>query len=334
MSRAVRFLSAFLALWVSGVAAAQDETAVASAEGAAAARPEDRGDPTRSVSVGLTSAGSLAHATELSDGDAWFVKHGSTDTRWGTAEVVAMVESAATAVAEAFPESRLTVGDISRRHGGRTHPHSSHRAGRDVDIGFYLRDGETGDRVVADRFINLNRGGRGRDQHGRRYRFDAERNWALMVAILNDDRVDVQFVLVNGFIRRMLIQHARGAGADAELLERFQEVSAGRSGSASHTSHFHVRIYCSPHDRPRCIDAPPFHPWVFTTEDEIEKRLAEWRELTPPRRVRARRARRRASMQRHASRSRMTRMGMAMASGMERPAMASPMTTQVASRAP
>jgi penicillin-insensitive murein endopeptidase len=291
------------------VAAAQDESqggATASADSVTTDSPEGRSDPARSVSVGLTTAGSVAHAVELADGDAWFVKTGSTDTRFGTAEIVAMVESAASAVADAFAGSRLTVGDISRRHGGRTHPHSSHRAGRDVDIGFYLRDGETGERAVVERFINLNRAGRGHDQHGRRYRFDVERNWALMAAILNNERVDVQFVLVNAFIRRMLLTHARTAGVDPALLERFEEVSASRSGSASHTSHFHVRIYCSTDDRPRCIDAPPYHPWVFTYEDEVEKRLTEWREHTPPR-LRTRRRARRTSMQRQASRSRMTR---------------------------
>jgi len=311
MSRAIWLSTVFALISISGSAAAQDETAeLLAQESDRIPRPESRGEPSQSVSVGLTNAGSVAHSVELADTETLFVKHGSTDTRWGTAELVAMVERAANSVAATHPGSRLTVGDLSRRHGGRAHPHRSHRAGRDVDIGFYVTDLESGDEIVVDRFINMSRGGRGRDQRGRQYRFDVERNWALMASILEDDRIDVQFVLINPAIRRALIRHARSEGVDAELRERFSIVSARRSGSASHRSHFHVRIYCPVDDRPRCVDAPPYHPFVFTSEEETQKRLAEWREFTPPRRAapRRRRARRRGRMQRHAMRSRMTMM--------------------------
>ncbi len=327
MSRAALIIFVLLAISASGSAAAQDETSDAPGAGEAhAALPTSRGDPTRSVSVGLTNAGSVAHAAELEDTDSLFVKEGSTDTRWGTAELVAMIEHAADQVAEEFPGSRLTVGDLSRRHGGRAHPHASHRAGRDVDLGFYLKDAETHERVVVDRFINLTRAGHGRDQHGHHYEFDHGRNWRLVASIIEDERIDVQFILVNGFVRRMLIRYARHAGVDEALLERFMELSASRSGSASHTSHFHVRIYCPMDDRPRCIDAPPFHPWVFTTDEEVEKRLTEWREHTPPR-ARRRSRRRRARTRRHAMRARMR--------SRQRTAMRqSSMDSRVASRAP
>jgi penicillin-insensitive murein endopeptidase len=330
MSRAALSILVLLTISISGSAAAQDETSDAPGAGVErVARPTARGEPTPSVSVGFTNAGSIAHAVELEDTSSLFVKEGSADTRWGTAELVAMIERAADAVAEEFPGSRLTVGDLSRRRGGRAHPHASHRAGRDVDLGFYLKNTETDERVVVDRFINLNRGGRGRDQHGNRYDFDHARNWRMVATIIEDDRVDVQFILINGFIRRMLIRYARHAGVDEDLLQRFMDLSAGRSGSASHTSHFHVRIYCPMDDRPRCIDAPPFHSWVFTTEDEVQKRLTEWRENTPRRLRRRSRPRGRGMMRRrHAMRARM---------GMRRTAMRqrrSEMQTQVASRTP
>jgi len=28
-----------------------------------------------------------------------------------------------------------------------------------------------------------------------------------------------------------------------------------------HRNHFHVRIYCNPHERPGCRDRAPFHSW-------------------------------------------------------------------------
>ncbi|MBW2460839.1 MAG: penicillin-insensitive murein endopeptidase [Deltaproteobacteria bacterium] len=212
------------------------------------------------------------------------------------------------------PGSRLNVGDISRRRGGRARPHRSHRAGRDVDLGFYLRDTEGDEEVQSDRFVSLARSGRGRN-HGRTYSFDVARNWALMRSILENPDVAVQYVLVTPSLRRLLLRHARATGADSGLIQRFGEVSARRGGSASHRSHFHVRIFCSNGDRPRCVNAPPFHPWVFTTASQVEKATREYREFRPPRRARSRRSRRRGRMRRRGmmQRSMMRSSGMSMA---------------------
>lgn len=244
-----------------------------------------------SVSVGLPNQGHLLESEELGDNEALFVKQGSEDARYGTVELVAMVERAASEVASRHPGSRLTVGDLSRERGGRTRPHRSHRAGRDVDIGFYWLD-ESGAPTVVDHFVNVGRSGAGRDRRGGRYRFDAARNWALMEAVLTDRRVHVQMVLVAPYIRRLLLDHARSVSADAQLIARFEVVSQARSGSASHRSHFHVRIFCASDDRPRCVDAPPYHDWAFS-EAEAEKLLAAYQsaDRPAPRRAHRRRAR-------------------------------------------
>ena len=257
----------------------------------------------QSVSVGLTTDGRLSYGVRFDDSPVAFVKVGSETTRHGTEELVHMVEHAAQAVADAYPGSRLMVGDLSRRLGGRLAPHDSHRAGRDVDLGFFLEDRD-GHAAEPLGFVGLSGAGVGRDRHGNVYRFDAERNWALVAAVLTDTSVRVQFVLINARIKRLLIAYARRAHVDRDLLSRFEEVAANRSGSSSHRSHFHVRIFCAPDDVPRCIDAPPLYAWAFPDGEQAEKRLVEWRHAVgshPRTRTARRRARRHGHMRASAS---------------------------------
>jgi|GEM_PF-949746 len=318
MYRTIRLAVFALGVFAVGSVAAQEgqegqepQEASASDAGTDSAQDPETTDPTAptgSVSVGMTNRGRVLHSVELEDAETLRVKRGSEDARWGTAEMVSMIVTAAEAVAAAHPGSRLNVGDISRQGGGRTRPHRSHRAGRDVDLGFYLRDTERDEEVQSDRFVSLTRSGRGRNR-GHSYSFDVIRNWALMRSLLENPGVAVQYVLVTPSLRRILLRHARETGADSELIQRFGEVSARRSGSASHRSHFHVRIYCSNGDRPRCVNAPPFHPWVFTTAAQVEKATREYREFRPPRRARSRRSRRRGRMRRRGMMRRSMAMG-------------------------
>jgi murein endopeptidase len=42
---------------------------------------------------------------------------------------------------------------------------------------------------------------------------------------------------------------------------RLEQVLVQPSHGHPHANHFHVRIYCNPHERPRCQDRAPYHPW-------------------------------------------------------------------------
>jgi penicillin-insensitive murein endopeptidase len=302
------------------VAGAQTEPAPEEIEAALEEDPVLATGGSESASVGLATNGRLSWGVRFDDSPVAFVKVGSETSRHGTAELVAMVASAAEVVAAAFPGTRLMVGDLSHRRGGRLHPHDSHRAGRDVDLGFFLTDPD-GNHVVPRGFVGLNARGRGRDRHGEQYRFDVERNWALVETILRDESVHVQFILINAHLKRLLRAHARRAGVDRDLLARFEEIAANRSGSSSHRSHFHVRIYCAADDRPRCVDAPPFHAWAFDAE-LAEKRLDEWRIAVTSSPRSSPRGRRVA---RHARRARMRGMRTMMRSSMTEVASASTM---------
>ena len=280
-------------------------SAVASAELSTAIGPES---PSRSV--GTTSGGRLRGAARLTASPTLRFKN--EQTRFGTLELVRLVEWSAEQVERAHPGAQLNVGDLSRERGGRLRPHRSHRAGRDADLGFYLRTSE-GAPIGAAHFVNIGRDQRGHLRDGTEVHFDLARNWALVAALLGQDRVPVQYVMVVERLKRALIDYGRAHGAAPELLARAEEALGPRSAGGrgdSHYSHFHVRIYCAIDDREVCRDQQPLWSWLgddFTHPEGAEplrfhvRSAAERRRVERDRQRRQRRVRqRRAQAQRRA----------------------------------
>ncbi|HEY8431025.1 MAG TPA: penicillin-insensitive murein endopeptidase [Sandaracinaceae bacterium] len=241
-----------------------------------------------SRSIGVPDRGRLRDAVELTAGPHVVLREGRRQAWFGTRELVDVIRHAAAEVARAHAGSRLLVGDLSGPNGGRLSPHRSHRSGRDADVGFYLVD-EEGRPAEPPRFVRLRRDGCGRIGEAR-YCFDAARNWTLLVALLTHPVARVQYVLVAPDIRRRVLEEGERRGAPPELIERVRIATAPHTGSHSHRSHFHVRIYCPVDDRPECIDEPPYHAWYEGTPSPDAARVSR-------RRARIRRAiaRRRAA---------------------------------------
>ncbi len=236
-------------------------------EGPGAATDGPTFHESRTSSVGSTSRGRLLRGVRLGPTPHLRVRNPS--QAFGTVELVALVTWAAEQVAGEHPGASLNVGDLSRERGGRLRPHRSHRVGRDVDLGFYLRDATTGEAAESRHFVALPRGGEGTDRSGATFTFDDARNWTLIAALVGQDVVPVQYVMVIAPLKERLLAEGRRRGASEELLARVDAVvgpqRTGRGRFArygTHDSHFHVRVYCAPDDRPRCVDAAPFHPWV------------------------------------------------------------------------
>ncbi|MEM9191478.1 MAG: penicillin-insensitive murein endopeptidase [Myxococcota bacterium] len=272
------------------------------------ARPVASQSP--SISVGRTNRGALVDGVQLENSEAVRVKRSSRATAWGTAEMVQLVNDAAAQVAERHPGSRLLVGDISRRRGGRIRPHRSHRAGRDVDIGFFYQNTDE-QQIEVDRFIDVGRNGRATDPRGTVHVFDVARNWDVLEGLVSSDTVPVQYVFVASYLRDALLEEGERRGVDPAILERARAVTERRTRSESHRSHFHVRIYCAPEDRPRCTDEPPFHSWFQgNTDDALRAAVAASRARGERRRARDRRMQQRVRAQRtrEAQRRRQARM--------------------------
>jgi murein endopeptidase len=180
------------------------------------------------LSIGTPDGGLLFNPVAMPVGDLWTVR----DPResFGTAETIDYIVAAIESVEARYPGSpRLVIGDISRPDGGRLNRHKSHQAGRDADIGLYLRTGEAKTLVRP-----------GKNQ------LDLPRTWALLRAFVTD--TDVERVFLDRSLQRVLYAHALAAGEDkAWLDDLFGRKDGGKNAIVQHErrhqDHMHVRFY-------------------------------------------------------------------------------------------
>lgn len=207
---------------------------------------------------------------------------------YGTVELVQALVHAAAVVAEEMPGSMLFINDLGFEQGGPIPRHGSHRAGRDVDVLFYLFDADGQPREPVGAFL---------DPRGRGYdfkdladpdddvlvRLDAPRTFRFVQALLEGPFGDqVQRIFVAEHVRTLLMEHAERARVPRAVLDRFAAITC--QPGYPHDDHLHIRFHCTPEDMAAgCEDSPPIYPW----------RRAELRELgLEPAISRPRRARR------------------------------------------
>lgn len=177
-----------------------------------------------SISVGFADEGRMLNAVQMPRGDSWDVV--VPEYAWGVQETIDAIVASASAVGELYPGvGRLRVNHISRREGGHLRPHRSHQSGRDVDFGFYYENGVSPGAI------------RGHRAH----LIDPAPNWALVRELVT--RSDVQVILVDRGIIRVLHDYALSAGEDPEWL---RSIFAGPrplvQHARRHRDHFHVRF--------------------------------------------------------------------------------------------
>ena len=211
-----------------------------------------------SVSCGAANRGALANAAELPlEGDGFVIPEPwrSRDMRFGTSELVGVIQRAASAVSEAHPGAVLGVADMSRQAGGACPGHQSHQSGRDADLLYYAVDAD-GDPFAPDEHMPYyNR--KGRAYYARKpvwarsipeRFFDVERNWALVKSLITDADVELERIFVSPRIERWLVQHAKAVGEDEELVHKARVLLHRPRDSEPHNDHMHVRIKCSAED--------------------------------------------------------------------------------------
>jgi len=177
-----------------------------------------------SISMGFVQEGRLINGVPFPHGDGWTVV--SPEATWGTRETVEFVASAIRQVKAWHPDAPpLRVNQISAREGGYLRPHKTHQNGRDVDLGFYYPNGETVRVRERERVI------------------DVALNWALVKALVIHG--DVQFILVDQRVQKVLYEHAKKVGEDPAWLESL--FHAGKQSilqhARRHRDHFHVRYF-------------------------------------------------------------------------------------------
>ena len=254
-----------------GAAVEQEAAREATPDAAARIEPESGlpqlPPPSASTSIGSPTDGRLRGGVPLPlVGPGFrFNDRRARDARYGTVETIHAIVAAAAQVARVHPGSEVVVNDIGLAGGGPIAHHGSHRAGRDADILFFLRDrhGAPLPSVGAP----IDPAGEGTDFKDLAsagddvpVRFDAERTWSLVQALLEVRPAEVQRIFVAEHLRALLLTAAERRGAAAETVARFAEVSC--QPGYPHDDHLHVRWFCSLEDaRAGCIDVPPVYPW-------------------------------------------------------------------------
>jgi penicillin-insensitive murein DD-endopeptidase len=197
-------------------------------------------------SIGLPGRGVLAEGREVhaaAQGLRWLRDN---DRHWAIPRFSEAIEHAAARVAEQRPGAALAVGDLSTRTGGGPLlPHFSHRSGLDADLLFYVctLDGAS---VESPGFIHFGADGLAQDEvHGRWLRFDVDREWLLVKALVEDRQARIQWIFVSEVIESLLTEWALARGESTETIYRAQATMAQPTHGGVHDDHIHVRTSCS-----------------------------------------------------------------------------------------
>lgn len=178
-----------------------------------------------SISAGFVDSGRLINGQRFPEGDpAWTVV--SPEKSYATRETIDYLVTAIHAVKAQYPDSPpLRVNQISGPEGGWLRPHKSHQNGRDADIAFYYPTADVVRARERERYI------------------DVTRSWAFIKAVVT--LTDVQMVLVDKRVQKVLYDHALKAGEDKAWLDSLFHAGADSiiKHARRHRDHFHVRFF-------------------------------------------------------------------------------------------
>lgn len=150
---------------------------------------------------------------------------------YGRPEVVLHLTKTFARMATLYPDAHpALVGSLSKPGGGRIGHHKSHRAGRDVDIGYYWKHGQP-------------------EQWGRPRvdEIDYERVWVLIDLLQRTGHVGAIYMAPG--IQTRLHAWASKHGVEKSRLDRMFQYPGHRPGALirhepGHADHFHVRFEC------------------------------------------------------------------------------------------
>lgn len=201
---------------------------------------------TVSRSIGAPNHGRIENSAPFPQGEGWVLR-GFRPRSYATRQTVRELAASLTEWRERYPQaSPVKLGELSKRGGGRVRPHKSHRTGRDVDIGYVMREPDEGHRFVSVTDSNL----------------DAAATWGLVRRLLASGAV--QSIFMARSIQQQLIPHAARTMDDAELRATFSVLETDARARKKttikawrgHDDHMHVRFACTEADL-RCSNAVP-----------------------------------------------------------------------------
>ena len=205
--------------------------------------------PKGAQSAGAPNKGRLYGGEKLASSKSVEVRGGG--HAYGLPDLVRVLRRAAAKVSGKHKGSVLYVGDLSAKNGGALLGHNSHQSGRDADVGFYMVS-EKGKHVNPHRFVAF--GSDGRPRGGEVVRFDDERNWAFVEALLSDTKTDVRYLFVSSGLRTRLLKYAAKKNVAKDLYAKAAAALMSPADADVHDDHFHVRIACPERMRATCVE--------------------------------------------------------------------------------
>ena len=181
-----------------------------------------------SLSVGYPNSGSLVNGVQMPEDPRWDVVN--SQESWGTTETAKFIITVADKISKKFPDAdKIHIGDISYKDGGRLGRHVSHQAGRDVDLGWYYKNGSNQWWTKASK-SNL----------------DLEKSWTFIRSVITD--TDVEMILIDKGVQEILYNYALNIGENKAWLDDiFQYPKRNNRAiirhAKGHRTHMHVRFY-------------------------------------------------------------------------------------------
>jgi len=238
---------------LAGAVAVAVSLAVAPSAAVAKSRPDHSTTHARGKkgpqSIGAPNSGHLVGAVRLRGSKSLRQRDGAHS--WALPQMVRLLHHAAAAVARKHRGSQMVVGDLSGRTGGHIDHHGSHQTGRDADVGYYVMNSK-GKPMAVKHFIAFDSAGNARDVPGAR--FDDARNWAMVEAMLKDEKAGVHYLFTTNGLRGRLLAYAAKKHVSKELIEKAAIAMMSPGDAEPHDDHMHVRISCPESMRDVCVE--------------------------------------------------------------------------------
>ena len=202
------------------------------------------------ISVGAPTSGTLERGIQLPASPYYERVHPA--LQFGSSHAIQHLQTAIARFRQLYRyQGVLVVSDLSKQGGGLLPPHSSHQAGRDVDIWLPALKGTYQRRHLAD------------DRKPKFAEINWYAAWGLVESLLATG--EVQYVFLDIELHPQLHRAGQRLGATPDLLAQLQwqppdaDPELARKArhhapvrhAPEHNGHIHVRFKCGPHE-PRC----------------------------------------------------------------------------------
>ncbi len=209
-------------------------------------KPGDRpaqSTATKNQAVDYCSSGRLQNATDikklgLESSSNFKIYMPSRENGYGTFQLANVLQDLGKKVNELMPGSKLAVGAISSKNGGKQKGHKSHQNGNDADISYLVNNSQLEFKSVTTKA-------------GVQSALLVPENWALFKFAFSTGKVEMIFT--DSKIKKAICQEAilKGELKDSKDRSEIYSFLSLIRVTPGHDDHFHLRVKCGT-DNPLC----------------------------------------------------------------------------------